>query len=311
MKSISLYLEKIDPYFTQRLILYKSLYIVTIFVYIDWIFHIKTQFIAHTYTTALVATIYENPLFTSYKEKKFIFVITYFTIALGSVLFYMVFQYKLALLFVSLGFFGTLYVLYIKYIPKLRAFVVLFIVICSMNMSYHPTGIFQIATSMFGTIMLSMIICYLSIISFPNIYHKVWQRAFILYLAGLTNILNIDSTNINSNYIQLMLYDVHFKTMHAYRKLVKKSIKFNVMRINFSINNMFIVATYLVNCKKNTSTWSTLNQHIQKFYNNIKKNCTTSALNVELLHDLTKVELYFIKHLNITIDNWNKLCRSL
>lgn len=309
MKTLFLYLERIDPYFTQRLILYKALYIATIMTYVGWVVHIENQFAAYMYPVALIGAVYESALFTSYKEKKQVFFVAFTTAALGSVLFYQTFQYKFIFMFIFLGFLNTLYFLFGKFLPKAKPFIVLIIVVCGMNMSSKPSGVLQHSVDIFSVMILSALVSYLCIISFPNIYHKIWIRAFGLYVNAVRNVLIDRFTMVDHR--TFVLGSSHMNIMRSYRRLLKKKLFFKATRAGFSIGNILAVLCCLEFNDNNRMFWENVSICLRDFHLSIKMGHQFELNNVSGYDCRDKVQQYFIKHFSLSIKNWNELCKLI
>lgn len=309
MNKILLYLDSIDPYFTQRLLLKKSIYVATIFVYFAWVFHIQDQFASFMYPAAILGAIYENAAFTSYKEKTNVYVITFFLAACGACLFYLTFQYKVIFVFIFIAFFSCLYFGYNKFLPKAKPFIVVTIVVCCMNMSGKPSGVIQNAIDIFGLIMLSMVISYLSIRTFPNYYYKVWIRAYRLYISAIREVLIKDLTGLDHK--TFITCTVHMNIMRSYRRLLKKEMFYKASRAGFSIGNIFAIFACLEVTAINKQFWQQANEYLFKLSSAVESGCEISLFVVDDFDNLDKIEEYFIKHIHLSVKNWNALCKLI
>lgn len=305
IKKINFLLEKVDPYFTQRLIFYKSLYIATVLAYVNWTCHVPYEFTAFMNPAAMLAPIYESAIFTSYKEKKHIFVLVFVLAAICSVIFYLTFPYKFTFMFVFACTFGLLYFGSEKYLPKAKPFVVLIIVVACMNMSNKPALALQVAIDIFSIIMLTMVVCYLCIITFPNNYFRVWKRAYGLYINAIRNILIADLNYMNSN--NFISGTNHMNIMRSYRRLLKKDMFIKATRAGFSMGNVFVSLSCMKVTTNNREFWICANEHLNMLYHAVRDNQQLPLFTIDVDTN-NKTEIYFKKEFNISIANWNKLC---
>lgn len=308
IKKINFLLEKVDPYFTQRLIFYKSLYIATILTYVNWTCHLPLEFTAFMNPAAMIAPVYENATLTSYKDKKNIFVLLFTLAAIYSVIFYLVFPYKFTFMFTFIAGFAILYFGGEKFFPKAKPFAVLVIVVACMNMSNKPSLSLQVAIDMFAVIMLTMLVCYFSIITFPNHYFKVWKRAYGLYVNSIRNILIADLNYMNNN--NFISGTNHMNTMRAYRRLLKKDMFIKATRAGFSMGNVFVSLSCMKVTSENREFWVSANEHLNMLYHAVRDNQQLPLFTVDVTTN-NKTEIYFKREFNISINNWNKLCAMI
>lgn len=308
VKRINFLLEKVDPYFTQRLIFYKSLYIATILTYVNWICRVPLEFTAFMYPASMLTPIYENSIFTSYKEKKHVFVLVFALAAICSAVFYLSFPYKFFFMFIFVCTFGLLYFGSEKYLPKAKPFVVLIIVVACMNMSNKPALSLQVALDMFAVIFLAMVVCYLCLITFPNNYFRVWKRAYGLYINSIRNILIADLNYMNSS--NFISGTNHMNIMRSYRRLLKKDMFIKATRAGFSMGNIFVSLSCMKITPENREFWLAANEHLNILYHAVCNNKPLELFTISVDKD-NKTEIYFKKEFNISINNWNKLCAMI
>lgn len=306
MEKLRLYLDRLDPYYTQRLLLHKSLFVATVFVYISWMFHLQNYYTSFMYPIALLGNIYESTQFTSYHEKRKAFVVTFCIAALAALVFYLTFQFKVIFMFVFLGTFTLLYFGYSRFFPSAKPFIVVTLVVACMNMSLKPAGALYVAKGVFSLILFAMMIGYVCILIFPNYYHKVWIRAYRLYINAIRDVLIADINGADNK--SFIAGTTHMNMMRSYRRLLKKKAFYKATRAGFAIGNVFALMCCLEVNKKNKEFWISANEYLRHLSIAIKKREQVVLFSTKELDSSDKIELYFVENLNKSVKNWNALC---
>lgn len=309
MRRLYVLLEKVDPYYTQRLILLKSFYITTIMTYLAWYFQIGKLFAGFMLPIALLAPIYESALFTSYKEKKHAFVLCFCITAIGVALFYLAFQYKVTFVFVFIIFFSAVYKLSEKYLPKFKSFSVLIVVVCCMSMSSQPYGVLQIAINMYLVVMLVMLICYFCFVTYPNQYHKIWMRAYGLYVGEVYKVLQNDINYVNT--VNFVAGVNHMNIMRSYRRLLNKKLFPIATRAGFHMGHVFSALCCVEVTRVNRDFWNRASDHMSSFADAVKYSTEVKFFAANTGENLNEIEIYFLSSLNKSIESWNKLCKEI
>lgn len=303
---INNWLEKVDPYYTQRLILHKALYIATLLAVVNW-FATPDVFTAYALPAVLLGGVYDSPSLTNVADKKLIFIVTYLVSACASVMFYLLFSFKFTLMFFAIGYFSFFYLLSERYLPKFKPFVLLTIVVAAFNMGLSPAGTIQVAIDMFSCFMMSMVAMYIGLRTFPHKYYiQVWRRVFVLYLGVIIDEIGHAINKFDSDTV--LHGTVHLNTLRSYRRLVPKNMMRDSMKVTVNIRNIQFVLNHLYLLDKDEEFWLEIRDHLKLYKYSIKniQICTFYTPIKDISHDYS--ESYVVDKLNKSIKSWNKLC---
>ncbi len=304
---LSKWLEKVDPYYTQRIILHKGLYLATWLTAFNWIAK-PDVFTAYCAAPMLLAGFYESPSFTSFAEKDKFLVSSFMLCGFGCVTFYLLFPYKFFLLFYAIGFFLVTHYLSNNFFPKLKPFIMTCIVGSALNMSTTPPASLQIAIDMFFCMMLSLMVTFVAFKLYPNPYRKVWHRAFILYVKSvnreITDVINRFET------INFATGAGHLNIIRAYRRLLPKQNLLNFSKVVICIRNISFSLTYLLDEEKNEAFWFNFQQQLKIFISALENKKPCPPL-VAINHTDDFDYLYANQNLAKAIRNWNKICTQI
>lgn len=300
------WLEKVDPYYTQRLILHKALYIATLLAVVNW-FATPDVFTAYALPAILLGGVYDSPSLTSIAEKKLVFIVTYLISAIASVTFYLLYSFKFTLMFFAIGYFSFFYLLSEKYLPKFKPFVLLTIVVAAFNMALLPAGSIQIAIDMFSCFMMSMVAMYVGLRTFPHKYYiQVWRRAFVLYIGVIYEEIGHAINKFDSDTFRNGA--THLNTLRSYRRLIPRNMMYNSFRAIVAIRDIQFVLNHLFILDKDEEFWQSIREHLQLY-----KIAIINTRACELYLSIKNIEQdysenYVVKKLNKSIKNWNQLC---
>jgi hypothetical protein len=301
------WLEKVDPYYTQRIILHKGLYLATWLTAFNWIGK-PDIFTAYCAGPMLLAAFYESQSFTTFAEKDKFLVCSFMICGFGCMTFYLLFPYKFFLLFYAIGFFLVIYYLSSKFFAKLKPFIMTCIVGSALNMSTTPPASLQIAIDMFFCMMLSLIVTFVAFKLYPNQYRKVWHRAFILYVKSvnreITDVINRFET------INFATGAAHLNIIRAYRRLLPKQNLINFAKTAIYIRNISFSLTYLLDEEKDETFWFNFQKQLAIFIQALEEKKACPQLSFNTTNNDFDYQ-YANQNLAKAIRNWNKICTQI
>lgn len=300
------WLEKVDPYYTQRIILRKGLYLSVWLTIVNWLMT-PDNFVAYATSAALLCGTYEAPVYTTFKEKDRYLVSAYLLAALGSVSFYLLFPYKFTLLIYAIAFFLASFFLAQKYFPLFKLSIMQVILVSALNMSVIPEANPQIALDTFFCIMLSLIVVFVALKMHTNLYRQVWLRAFKYYVRSLRNeLLNI----LMKNPPDTSHYGVvHLNTIRAYRHLLPRKNLINIVRATNCMRGLAFTFTHITIDETDYAFWDKFQHKLSEFLSAIERLEKCKSLVFD--EPINKSQEYANKSLERVVCNWNKVCIHL
>lgn len=299
-----LWLERVDPYYTQRIILRKGLFLAVWATAVNWIAQ-PDVFAAYAATMMLLAGIYESPSLVSYPEKEKALVFSFIVSGIGCVTFYLFFPFKFTLMFFALAHFASLYFFCDRYYPKFKPFVLQTIVVSALNMATLPAGNLQIAIDMFFCVMLSLFVTFLAYKIHPNLYARVWQRGFAHYLGSVVAEIGHAVNKLDTH--SFVEGARHLNIIRAYRRLLPRKLLLNVTRTTVHIRNIQFALNHIYLKDKDNHFWLEFQQQVGEFHLAVlqRRHCSIVAIN-HYVPEFTQD--YVVDNLNKSIINWNKVC---
>lgn len=303
---LSNYIEKLDPYYTGRIILRKGIFLATLLTLVNWVFR-PSVFNAYAIPAIFLTAYYEMPMFTTYKAKEQVLVISFILTGFSSIFFYLLFPFKFYLAFFAVLFYGITYFTCNHYYPVFKPLILPTVMISALTMNITPGGELQLAIDMFFCNMLSLLVCYLGLKLHPNLYHLVWLRAFKLYLAYV--ISKIDHFLNNQGNHDHALGIRQLNIMRIYRRLYSKKRLAPALRIGIALRNISQIINYVENKPKELGFWVNLEHDLVELHKSVcaKKKMALIAIPIDADFHLQRAT----KLLNIIIYNWNKLCLQI
>lgn len=305
--SVKNWLEKVDPYYTQRIILRKALFIVVWLTAFNWLAK-PDVFTAYALPCLLLTGFYENPSFNTYKQKDAALVFAFTVSGIGCVTFYLLYPFKFTLLFFALAHFSCLYFFCDRYYPKLKPLIMQTIIVSAINMTIEPSANLQIAVDMFFCVMLALMVTFTALKLHPNLYPIVWRKAFSYYLASVVEEIGHAINKFDSN--TFVNGASHLNVIRAYRRLMPHELLRNITKVTVNIRNIQLAVNHLYLKDKNEQFWYDFQQEIRNYYLAVvnKKEAKIGKINHDE-YDFT--ETYVIESLRKSIDNWNKICNKI
>ncbi|AHE66255.1 hypothetical protein Loa_00686 [Legionella oakridgensis ATCC 33761 = DSM 21215] len=243
ISKLSEWWDEVDPYALQRLAMYKACFVATILVYIYWVFK-PANFMAF-FAPFIVASFYEMPLISSFKEKEFLLLFIFVAMLVVSISFYLLAPMHFMFLFYALGVLATLYYLVLKFFPQLKNLTMLILAAGAMTLTIKPPAHFQIAIEMFSSSILSMGGILICLKIFPNKYLYIWCRALQKFIQCLES--DIQAAISTRDKYAIVEEVNHLGMMRACRKLIPKRylihtyrMSVNIRNIQFALDNLFM-----------------------------------------------------------------------
>ena len=298
------WLERVDPYYTQRIILRKSLYLAVWLTAINWIAK-PDVFAAYAATPMLLAGFYESQSLISFREKEQALVFGFIVGGIGCFTFYLLYPFKFTLMFFALAHFATLYFFCDRYYPKFKPFILQTIVVSALNISTLPAGNLQIAIDMFFCVMLSLFVTFIAFKVHPNLYARVWQRGFTHYISCVDAEIGHAINKLDTH--TFVEGARHLNVIRAYRRLLPHNVLRNATKATTCIRNIQFALNHIYLKDKDVEFWSEFQHQLAEFHLAVAKQtpCLVLAINnnaPEFTQD------YVIRNLNKSILNWNKIC---
>lgn len=298
------WLERVDPYYTQRIILRKSLYLAVWLTAINWIAK-PDVFAAYAATPMLLAGFYESQSLISFREKEQALVFGFIVGGIGCFTFYLLYPFKFTLMFFALAYFATLYFFCDRYYPKFKPFILQTIVVSALNISTLPAGNLQVAIDMFFCVMLSLFVTFTAFKVHPNLYARVWQRGFTHYLSCVDAEIGHAINKLDTH--TFVEGARHLNVIRAYRRLLPHNVLRNATKATTCIRNIQFALNHIYLKDKDVQFWSEFQHQLAEFHLAVSKQtpCLVLAINN---HAPEFTQDYVISNLNKSILNWNKIC---
>ncbi|WP_133128503.1 hypothetical protein [Legionella nagasakiensis] len=297
------WLDEVDPYALQRLAAYKAFFIATIMVYVYWFFK-PANFMAF-FTPFIVASFYEMPTMTSFKEKESLLLFIFAAMLVVSVSFYLIAPLQFIFLFYALSVLAALYYLVLKFFPQLKNLTMLILASSAMVLTIKPPANLQVAVGIFSASILSMTVVVICLRLFPNKYLYVWCRAMQKFIQCLEG--DIDAAIAASDKHAFAEEVNHLGMMRACRKLIPKRYLIHTYRMSVNIRNIQFALDNLFYEKKNDDFWLGIKSHLHVFRISMK-DWSLCHLPDQGITPETDLQHYVVRCLNKAIRSWNQLC---
>lgn len=306
MSKLNDWLNLVDPYAIQRVVLYKALVIATIMVLAYWFFR-PVNYTAYVLPTITVC-IYELPFFSRLKQKEQALLFNFGAMIICSVSFYLFFPYRLFFLFYAILFLAALYFLALKMLPSIKFCSLLTISSSALFVTTEPHGDRQIAYDIFCSNILSMSLLYLSLKCLRRFYLINWLYAQKKLIRSLEDEIGFTTDDKD---VSFFLAEVnHINIIYAYRGLIAKKYLIHVYRMSHNIRNIQFALSNLYGHEKNDAFWL-----------NIKNNLETLRQQMELKKpypwpqnrslSANKLQQLTLNYFDKAIRAWNTLCGML
>lgn len=305
--NVACWLEKVDPYYTQRIILRKGLYLAVWLTAFNWLAQ-PDVFNAYALSALLLAPFYENPSLNTYKQKDLALVFAFIISGIGCIIFYLLYPFKFTLLFFSLAYLSGLFFFCDHFYPKFKPFILQTIVVSALNMTIKPAASLQVALDMFFCVMLSLMVTFTAYKLHPNLYPKVWHRAFAHYLAAVSEEIGHAINKFDThNFIKGAS---HLNALRTYRRLLPRKLLLNIMKTTIGIRNVQFAINHIYLKDKDEQFWYKFQKEIDAFRLAViaKQEIVMPFVDA---NETEPTQAYVVKYLCRSIINWNKICRKI
>ena len=297
------WLERVDPYYTQRIILRKSVYLATLVTAINFIARPEV-FAAYAFPIMLLASFYELPSFTTYRQKYRALVLSFMLAAIGCVLFYLMYPYKFYLLITAMAYYYAIYAYAHLWFPQFKPCILQTILVAALNMTVLPSASLQIGIDMFFCVTLGLLVTFFALKLHPNLYAHVWQRALQLYTLSVEHeighaINKLDTANF-------MHGITHLNTIRNYKHLLPRTRLINRMKMTLNIRNISFILTHLYYQDKNEAFWFEFQAQVREL--RLALVASRPCQEPRWVDTLDKNEAYAQANLAQAIQQWNKIC---
>ncbi len=306
ISKLNSWLEKVDPYYTQRIILRKGLYLAVWYTFVNWVAK-PDMFSAYATPAALLLGAYENQVYNTYQNKDKYLVVSFLLAGVGCVCFYLLFPYKFTLLIFAVAFFLLMYFLADKYYPSFKARIMQVIMVSAMNMTVYPEANLQIAVDIFFCIMLSLMVAFVALKLHRNLYPEVWYRAYKLYLGSIDRELSEVISNHASG--EFRQGATHLNIIRAFKHLQPKETLLNMVRTTVHIRDLSFAFMHITVDEESRTFWCNFQIQLRHYLAAVNKKEPCKPLLFDAPCD--KSQEYANRNLRITVNNWNRLCFKL
>ena len=301
------WLEKVDPYYTQRIILRKGLFLAVLLTAINTLAQ-PDVFGAFALPAMLLAPFYENQSFNTYKQKDLALVFGFIISGIGCVTFYLLFPFKFTLLFFALAHFSVVYFFCDRYYPKFKPLILQTIVVSALNMTIMPAASLQVAIDMFFCVMLSLMVTFIAFKIHPNLYVKVWHRAFSYYLAAVVEEIGHAINKFDTH--TFATGAAHLNVLRAYRRLFPRKLLLNITKTTVGVRNIQFALNHIYLKDKDEQFWYNFQKEVNTFRLAV---IAKNSLNIPPANksETDFTQNYVTESLRKSISNWNKICKQV
>ena len=299
------WLDEVDPYAIQRIVLGKTLFIATILVAVYWVFQ-PNNFMMFT-APILVSSFYELPTVSSLPEKERLLMFIFAATLIGSVSFYLIYPFKVIFFFYATFFMSALYFLVVKYFGELKNITMIILATLTITIGGSSAANLQVAYDMSTSAMLSMITILICLRIYPNRSLIIWRRAMRKFIACVEQ--DIEAA-IRHQHKHLFGDEVsHLGIVRAFRRLIPKPDLRHAYRVAIYIRNIQFALDNLYFENVNEAFW----RAIQHSFAQLRQSMGTRTLcplpEPPIVAE-TALQQYVVKHLNKAIHRWNLLCNA-
>ena len=297
------WLDEVDPYALQRIILYKCLFIATVEVYVYWLFR-PASFTAF-FMPFLLTSLYEAPVLPTFKEKDRLLIFITIAIILISVSFYCVYPFRVTFLFFSVLVLSITYFYVLKHFYTLKNLTMLLISSGALVLSTEPPANFEVAYGFISSILLSITSVIICLKIFPNKYFIVWNRAlqkFIHYLEKDID-LTIHKNDKRPTWEEIM----HLGIARNYIKLLPKKCIMPAYRFSVNLRNIQHSLDNLYYETMNEAFWYGIQNNLLWLRLQMKTYSPCGIPQLPITAE-TKLQYHVVRCLEQSFYSWNKLC---
>ncbi len=215
------YLNRIDPYYTQRIIFRQCLFL-SVWYMIFYNLLRPSATAAFFYTPIMLITIFIFPAYLTFREKYFWLITGFIITAMISATFSALYLYKGTFVFGGVAIFLLLNYIIIKKYFKLRAFIGYMMSAAAISAPISPIGDLVTIKAIVFAIIASMFIMVFGLLIHKNLYVHVWHSALKRY----TEVIEVNFKLLLNN--QNVIYSKesvrHLTMMFEYKRLIKHNL---------------------------------------------------------------------------------------
>jgi len=301
------YLERIDPFYTQRIIFRKGLYI-SVLILLFYLIFLPKQSFAFIIAPYLTFFVFELPVFNTYRKKYTALIFGYVSMMIFTSIFILLSPYKYILFFTGIIFFITYIYLCIKYYESFKMLVIPFFLVSIAFISTAPIGTLFALKGVIFALLLSLGVIILGYKTHQNLYTEVWFRSF-----------KLSSKKIQKN-LEYLLNDKHIcydskvmlliNTMFEYKYLYRTPKLLNLLRLSVSVRDLNMLVIFLREVEIKKEYWQTFYDLLSQFIQHIdkKERSTIGQIVNEKLFPQNIHQKNGVKFLLKVDRNWNRLC---
>ena len=306
ISKLNSWLEEVDPYYTQRILLRKGLYLATWLTFINWIAR-PDAFTAYAMPPILLVALCETANLDTHKQKDTVLAFSFSLSAFTSATFYMLFPFKFYLLFFVLGYYFALYWLCDLFFAKFKPFIVQTIFVGALNLMTTPPASLQIAIDMVFCVCLSMMVTFVALKLHPNLYAEIWYRGFKHFISKIEDdIVSAINRTPLANFTKGV---EHLNIIRSYRRLLPKKIMRNAVQVVVSVRNINFALTHIYLIEKNEGFWFNFKQQMHQLVLAIEEKRICQPIIFKYSQEAN--EKFAQQNLSRAIHTWNKLCSKL
>jgi hypothetical protein len=299
------YLDEIDPFYVQRILFRKGLYIGILFTF-AYIIFMPSYLMSLLMALIWGYAIFENISYKTYKKKYRALLYYWIAAIMFAVFFTSLSQHKLVFYVSSVICFFVFVIFTIKFLPAYKGSVIHFyrVAISSVVVIGSELAAKEIA---FGLSMILIIIIF-AYKTHDNLYHHVWYRAF---KASCLKIQKNLSSVLENNIVKFDAKVMNpINMMFDYKRLYKKENLLNIIRISRSVRNLNMIVIYLRNIDLNEAFWQQFSEVLKSFNTQV---ALRKSLALEVLESLKPdysipQQCFAFEQLKTIVLNWNKIC---
>ena len=310
ISTFNAHLEKVDPYYTQRIIFRKGLYIGVLALIFYLIFQPKEGY-AYVVTPFLGFFIFELPAFNTYKKKYAALIFGYGSAIIFSSLFILLSPYRWLLFFTGLVCFFLFCYLTIKYLRMFKMIVIPFFLISIAFISTEPLGSLQAMKGVVFAMSLALFVVIIGYKTHQNLYLNVWYRALKISFKRMQKNLKHLLDDEHICYDPTVMLSIN--TMAEYKRIIPATNLLNVLRVVVNTRNLNMTIIYLRSVDIDKEYWQLfmplLDKFIQSLEDKTEFDCTLithSQLAPKNVHQRRGYQ-----HFLMIAKNWNKLCTQV
>ncbi|WED44086.1 hypothetical protein [Legionella cardiaca] len=298
------WLNRVDPYAIQRVVLQKALFMATVLTFIYWFFRPENflMFVA----PLIVIYWYEMPFLSTKKEKNRSILFIFSMVIITSISFYVIYPFKLLFIVYAIIFFIVLFRTMWAKFPKIKNATMLIINTGALTLSIKPMASLQTSIGIFSSAALSMLSLFICLNFFPNKTFEIWRRALMNYIqcieADIEAILaKVPLPSFNEEVSHVDILRSYQTVLPRNYLLLAKRIFSNVRNIQFALNNIY----YL---ELNPVFWASIKEHLHYFRLNIDKKKPVDMSKI-IVTPVTHFQYLVQDYLLSAIRHWNTLCK--